>query len=101
MIWNILQFIFCVMPFALSLALYKSRRPFMARFYTAMTRSAKARKLYVQVLLIVLLLFHYVYISGHAGEFGILLSTTICAVMFSSGRTDKWLRGLCDRPRSH
>ena len=51
------------MPFALSLALYKSRRPFMARFYTAMTRSAKARKLYVQVLLIVLLLFHYVYIS--------------------------------------
>ncbi len=100
MIWNILQFIFCVMPFALSLALYKSRRPFMARFYTAMTRSAKARKLYVQVLLIVLLLFHYVYISGHAGEFGILLSTTICAVMFSSGRTDKWLRGLCNRPRA-
>lgn len=100
MIWNILQFLFCMMPFVLSLALYRSHRPFMAKFYAAMTRSAKARKLYVQVLLIVLLLFHYVYISGHAGEFGILLSTAICAVMFSAARTDKWLRWLCDRPRA-
>lgn len=61
MIWIILQLIFCSMPFMLSLALYKSRRRFMANFYDAMTRSTKARKLYVQVLLILLLLFHYVH----------------------------------------
>ena len=88
------------MPFALSLALYKSSRPFMAKFYTAMTRSVKARKLYVQVLLILLLLFHYVYTSGHVGEFGVLLSTAVCAAMYSFRRTDRWLWGLRDRPRA-
>lgn len=60
------------MPFVLSLTLYKSRHPFMAAFYDAMTRSAKARKLYVQIVLILLLLFHYVYTGGHPGEFGVL-----------------------------
>ncbi len=100
MIWNILQLLFCAVPFVLSLALYKSRRRFMAKFYTAMTRSAKARKLYVQVLLFLLLLFHYVYTSGQAAGFGILLSTAVCAAMFSFKRTDKWLRCLADRPRT-
>lgn len=100
MIWIILQLIFCSMPFMVSLALYKSRRRFMANFYDAMTRSTKARKLYVQVLLILVLLFHYVYTSGHAGEFGIVLSTIVCAVMFSFKRVDRWLRSLLDRPRT-
>lgn len=100
MIWIILQLIICSMPFMVSLALYKSRRRFMATFYDAMTRSTKARKLYVQVLLILLLLFHYVYTSGHAGEFGVVLSTIVCAVMFSFKRVDRWLRSLLDRPRT-
>lgn len=100
MIRNILQLLFCVLPFALPLALYKCRRPFMATFYHAMTRSAKARKLYVQVLLILLLLFHYVYTVGHPGEFGVLPSTALCAVLFSFKRADRWLRALCDRSRA-
>lgn len=100
MIRNILQLLFCVLPFALPLALYKCRRPFMATFYHAMTRSAKARKLYVQVLLILLLLFHYVYTVGHPGEFGVLPSTALCAVLFSFKRADRWLRALCDRLRA-
>ena len=100
MIWIILQLIFCAIPFMVSLTLYKSRGRFMATFYDAMTRSTKARKLYVQVLLILLLLFHYVYTSGHPGEFGVLLSTIVCAVMFSFKRVDRWLRSLLDRPRT-
>lgn len=100
MIGNILQLLICAMPFALPLALYKNRRPCMARFYDAMTRSAKVRKLYVQVLLILLLLFHYAYTVGHPGEFGVLPSTAVCAVLFSFKRADRWLRALCDRPRA-
>lgn len=100
MIWIILQLIFCAIPFMVSLTLYKSRGRFMANFYDAMTRSTKARKLYVQVLLILLLLFHYVYTSGHPGEFGVVLSTIVCAVMFSFKRVDRWLRSLLDRPRT-
>lgn len=100
MIWIILQLTFCALPLAVSLALYKSRRRFMAHFYDTMTRSTKARKLYVQVLLILLLLFHYVYTSGHAGEFGVVISTIVCAVMFSFKQVDRWLRSLLDRPRA-
>lgn len=48
MIWNILQLIFCITLFVLPLALYKSHRSFMVRFYDAMIHSVKARKLYVQ-----------------------------------------------------
>lgn len=59
MIWNILQLIFCAMLFAVPMALYKSNRTFMARFYNAMVYREKARRLYVQILLILLLLFHY------------------------------------------
>lgn len=70
----------------------------MVRFYDAMIHSVKARKLYVQVVLILLLLFHYVYISGHVGEFGVFLSTAICATIYSFRRADRLLRGLCDRP---
>ena len=69
----------------------------MVRFYDAMIHSVKARKLYVQVVLILLLLFHYVYISGHVGEFGVFLSTAICATIYSFRRADRLLRGLCDR----
>lgn len=98
MIYFILQLLFCAMPFVASLALYKSKRLFMAKFYDAMTRSTKARKLYVQVLLIFLLLFHYIYASGHVGEFGIVLSTIVCAAMFSFKRVDRWLRSLLDSP---
>lgn len=58
MIWNILQLIFCITLFVLPLALYKSHRSFMVRFYDAMIHSVKARKLYVQVVLILLFMGH-------------------------------------------
>ncbi|WP_308261756.1 hypothetical protein [Prevotella sp.] len=63
----------------------------MTRFYTAMLRSSAARKLYLQTLLIVLLLFHYVYVSGHFGEFGVLFSTILCGALFSHKRAERWL----------
>lgn len=72
----------------------------MAKFHVAMVRSAKARRLYTQIVLVLLLLFHYVFTNGHIGEFGVVLSTIVCAVMFSSKRVDKWLRYLLDRPRA-
>lgn len=100
MLLNILLLIFCAIPFGVSISLYKNNKRFMTPFYMAMARSGNARKLYVQVWLICLLLFHYVYACGHMGEFGILLSTGVCAAMFSFRRTDNWLRRLLDRPRA-
>ena len=104
MTWIILQFVFLAMPVVLPALLYRSRRYFMAKFYDKMIWSEKARRLYTHVLLIVLLLFHYVYTSGHPGEFGVVPSplcvphgplsggrTDGCAVC-STGRTFVWLR---------
>ena len=87
------------MPVVLPALLYRSRRCFMARFYDKMVWSEKARRLYAHVLLIVLLLFHYVYTSGHPGEFGIVPSTIVCAAWVSFRRADRWMRGLLDRPK--
>lgn len=61
MLLNILLLIFCAIPFGVSMSLYKNNKRFMTPFYMAMARSGNARKLYVQVWLICLLLFHYVY----------------------------------------
>ncbi len=100
MTWIIWQFLFLALPVVLPMTLYKRGHRFMARFHDAMARSVKARKLYAQLLLIVLLLFHYVYTGGHPGEFGVVLSTAVCAALFSFRRADRWLRGLTDRPRT-
>lgn len=56
MTWIVLQFVFLLLPVFLPVVLYRSRRPFMAAFYRAMTGNAKARKLYTQVLVVLLLL---------------------------------------------
>ena len=89
MTWIILQFVFLAMPVVLPALLYRSRRYFMAKFYDKMIWSEKARRLYTHVLLIVLLLFHYVYTSGHPGEFGVVPSP-LCVPHgpLSGGRTD-------------
>ena len=92
MTWILLQLIFPLLLFIVPTMLYKCSYLFMARFYMAMLRSSAARKLYLQTLLIVLLLFHYIYVSGHFGEFGVLLSTILCGILFSHKRAERWLR---------
>lgn len=100
MTWIVLQFVFLLLPVFLPMVLYRSRRPFMAAFYRVMTGNAKARKLYTQVLVVLLLLFHYVYTTRHPGQFGLVLSTIVSAMLLSSRRTERWLRKLLDRPRA-
>jgi hypothetical protein len=92
MTWKLLQLIFPLLLFIVPTVLYKCGNRFMTRFYMAMLRSSAARKLYLQTLLIVLLLFHYIYVCGHFGEFGVLFSTILCGVLFSHKRAERWLR---------
>ena len=100
MMWIAVHLAFAALPFVLTAALYSRKRRFPAGEGDARARDAKARKFYAQLLLVLLLLFHYVFTNGHIGEFGVVLSTIVCAVMFSSKRVDKWLRYLLDRPRA-
>ena len=78
------------------LCLYRSKRAFMAKFYLAMLCSENARRLYARVLLILLLVFHYVYVCGHPGDYGTVVSTILLAVMFSTRRTMRWMSRLHD-----
>ena len=94
MIWIIIEFLFPALLISLPLTLYRSNRPLMTKFYLRMTASENARKLYARCMLILILLYHYVYAGGHFGEWGILVSTTFCAVLFSFRRADKWLTRL-------
>lgn len=100
MIWKILTLFYLALIIAIPTALYKSKRPFMAKFYRKMLVSDNARKLYTQVLLIILLMFHYVYTGSSHEDFGIVFSTIVCATLFSFHRTDKWLRRLHDRQKT-
>ena len=100
MMWIAVHLAFAALPFALTAALYSRKRRFPAGEGDARARDAKARKFYAQLLLVLLLLYHYVYTNGHPGGFGVLLSTGACAALFSSRRTDRWLRGLSGRPRA-
>ena len=84
----------------LTAALYSRKRRFPAGEGDARARDAKARKFYAQLLLVLLLLYHYAYTNGHPSGFGVLLSTGACAALFSSRRTGRWLRGLSGRPRA-
>ncbi len=100
MIWKILTLFYLALLIAVPMALYKSKRPFMAKFYRRMLESESARKLYAQVLLIVLLLFHYVYAGGSPADFGIVFSTIVCATLYSFHRADRWLRRLHDERKT-
>lgn len=94
MIWIIIEMSFPALLIILPMSLYRSNRLFMAKFYLRMAGSESARKLYVQCMLIFLLLYHYVYAGGHFGEWGVLISTIPCAVLFSFRRADRWMHRL-------
>ena len=100
MMWIAVHLAFAALPFVLTAALYSRKRRFPAGEGDARARDAKARKFYAQLLLVLLLLYHYAYTNGHPSGFGVLLSTGACVALFSSRRTDRWLRGLSGRPRA-
>ena len=74
MMWIAVHLAFAALPFVLTAALYSRKRRFPAGEGDARARDAKARKFYAQLLLVLLLLYHYAYTNGHPGGFGALLS---------------------------
>lgn len=85
-----LMAVLCFVP----LRMYKSRKRFMTKFCLRMTALATARKLYRMLLLIVLLTFHFLYLTVQFKDIGILGSTIAFAVFFGCTDTDKWLHRL-------
>ena len=94
MVYDVIICVFHLLLIAVPMGLYRSERSFMAKFYLAMLRSENARKCYANILIVLLLLFHYVYVCGHSGNYGALLSTIFVAILWSKKRTMRWLSQL-------
>lgn len=74
--------------------LHSKRHPFMHKFYLRMTALPTARKLYRLVLLIVLFVFHFLYLTAHGNDIGVVVSTIAFAIFFCLMDVDKWLHRL-------
>ncbi len=96
MIWIILQLIFPALLLIVPISLYDSMHPCMMKFRRAMLRRETMKKLHTQLLLIILLVFHYVYLNGHGAHLGILVTTVLCIFLFSHNRTHKMLLAFRD-----
>ncbi len=94
MTWRIIELLFPALLIVLPWALYGSRRPRMAKFHLRMVSSERTRRLYVRSMLVLLLLYHYIYVSGHVGEWGVIPSTMLSAVLISFSLSDGLLRKL-------
>lgn len=100
MTWNIIQFLFTALLVILPWCLYGRNGKRMTRFYWMMTGSETARKFYVQLLVVFLLVFHFVYVSGHPGEYGVLPSTALSVLLCPFKRADRWLHRIHEDRRA-
>ncbi len=98
--WNLLSLTFPVMLTVIPLAFYKMGGHKMARFYFSMLSRKSTRKVYVQVLLFFLLIFHYIFTCTHVGEYGVLLSTILIASLYRFKFADWLLNLLCGNSKT-
>lgn len=80
--------------FLVPLFLHDSRKRFMTRFYLRMTALAAARKLYRLILLILLYIFHFLYLCVHHNDIGVVASTIAFAIFFVFMDVERWLQRL-------
>lgn len=74
--------------------LHRKRYPFMRKFYLRMTALRTARKLYRLLLLIVLYVFHFLYLTAYGNNIGVVVSTIAFSVFYVFMDVDKWLHRL-------
>ncbi len=100
MVWNIIQLLFPALLVILPVCLYRKNGKRISRFYLMMVSLETARKFYAQMLVVFLLTFHFVYVSGHTGEYGVLLSTVLSVLLCPFRRTDRWLHRIHEECRA-
>lgn len=100
MAWNMIQLLFPALLAVLPLCLYRSSGRRMSRFYLMMVGLETARKFYAQLLVVFLLVFHFVYVSGHPGDYGVLPSTVLSVLLCPFRRADRWLHRIHEGRRT-
>jgi hypothetical protein len=74
--------------------LYKNRSRRMMKFYKRMTYSEYCRRFYAQILLLVLILFHFAYYWMKPGVVTVMISTPLVFYLFSAKRTLDLFKGI-------
>lgn len=100
MVWDMIQFLFPALLVILLWCLYGRNGKRIARFYWMMAGSETVRKFYVQLLVVFLLVFHLVYVSGYPGEYGVLPSTVLFVLLCPFKRADRWLHRIYEDHRT-
>lgn len=83
--------------FFVTMILHRSRRQFMTRFYLRMTALVTARKLYRLMLLILLYVFHFLYLCVHYNDIGVVASTIAFAIFFVFMDVERGGYSVCTR----
>lgn len=74
--------------------LYRNKRPSMIAFYRNMATSHSFRKLFIRMLTLYLITFHFYHLSVYSHPLWLLPSTIITGMLFFSGLCDKLLHWL-------
>ncbi len=74
--------------------LYRNKRPSMIAFYRNMATSHSFRKLFIRMLTLYLITFHFYHLSVYSHPLWLLPSTIITGMLFFSGLCDKLLHML-------
>lgn len=89
MILILLELIFPILLVIIPALIKDSKRPFISKFKVRMLRSVPTRKFVIQMFVLTLLLFHFIYTNVQGINVGVLLSTVICFVLLSNKTTLK------------
>jgi len=93
MIANFLLFIFPLLLMAVPVLLYqKEGNAKRIRFFTALALSSNARKLVVNIVALIVILFHLVFYAVFPSDYGIMFSTILVFVLLSTKRCEKLLQ---------
>lgn len=92
-----MQYLIYIYPALISLVgryCYKRDGALMQRFYLRMTLSQAARRLFIQSLLMLELIFNFWYLQAFGIDIPLVIGTALCAVMFSFRTTERILHGI-------
>ncbi len=89
-----LLYLFSFMTPILVPILYRNKRPSMIAFYCNMATRFTFRKLFIRMLTLYLITFHFYYLSVYGNALCLLPSTAITGLLFFTGFCEKLLRQL-------
>lgn len=98
MAWILLQFISPVLIILISCSIYKRQGAIMENFNLRIAWSSSYRKLFMLVVLLLLLIFHFICLNGQCSMVGLVPSSLFVLVLFSY-KYSHWILNQLHKPK--